>query len=345
MMFMKQPARIIIRMPNWLGDAVMATPILEDVKTKWPNSHLAVLCHDSIASLLTTNPYIDEFLVFSRASRGIAQEKKRIYSLLQQRSFDLGILLTGSFSSAWWFWKGGVQSRLGYKTHFRTPLLTTRVPVSDQEEKQHLVITYKELLIPLGIPVSTTSPRLYLEQKELDEAKKQLDGLGITEDHILIGINPLAAYGDAKCWPANRFRELTAKLLQNPKIRVIYFGDNSGVTTIDTIIHGFDNKAISLAGKTTLRELIALTSACQCFLTNDSGPMHIAAALNTPLVAIFGSTNEIKTGPYGQDAVIHKHTLCSPCYLRRCPIDFRCMTSISVEEVLEAINQRISNDH
>lgn len=337
-MFMKKnitPKHILIRMPNWLGDAVMATPILEDVKTHWPEAHVAVLCHEAIACLLKANPYIDEILTFSRAKRQIADEKKRIYSLLRKQSFDLGILLTGSFSSAWWFWRGNVKNRIGYNTHFRRFLLTTSVPMDTCEE--HLVLTYKKLLLPLGIPLKNTSPSLHLEEDELQQAKKRLEDLKIFPTHTLIGINPLAAYGDAKCWPKDRFRELTAKLLQNPQVRIIYVGDNSGVDPIDTIIHGFDDRVVNLAGKTSLRQLVALTKLCHSFVTNDSGPMHIAAALKTPLVAIFGSTNEIKTGPYGKAVVIHKHVACSPCYLRKCPIDFRCMTSISVEEVLKGI--------
>ena len=117
-------------MPNWLGDAVMATPILEDVKKRWPTACVTVLCHEAIASLLQANPYIDQYLIFDKNKRNLSSEKKRIYRLLREHAFDLGILLTGSFSSAWWFWKGNVKARIGYKTHFRSLLLTVAIPIS-----------------------------------------------------------------------------------------------------------------------------------------------------------------------------------------------------------------------
>ncbi|MBS0654575.1 MAG: lipopolysaccharide heptosyltransferase II [Verrucomicrobia bacterium] len=331
--------KIIIRMPNWLGDAVMATAALEDVKSHFSSSQVTVLCHEAIASLLQANPSIDHYLVFDKNKK--ESEKKRIYQALQEERFDLGILLTNSFSSAWWFYKGGVKSRVGYNSHFRRPLLTSAVPIRKNHEKEHQVIAYKHLLSPLGIPLSTTAPHLYVRTEEEAQAKKLLASLQISSSHILIGINPLAAYGDAKCWPLDRFRALSEKLLQNPQVRIIYIGDPSGRESIEKNLLGLGPRVVSLAGKTSLRELLALMNQCTCFVTNDSGPMHIASALHIPLVALFGSTNEIKTGPYEKAIVIHKHVACSPCYQRHCPIDFRCMKTIAAEEVFQAIKTEI----
>lgn len=330
------PQNIIIRMPNWLGDAVMATGVLEDVRNKYPQAKITALSLPSVATLLAQNPYVQEFLTFSRTKKSIQEVRKK----LKEKNFDLGILLTGSFSSAWWFYQAKIPVRLGYKMHARSLLLHPGVRSPKNYEKQHLVTTYKELLKPLGISLTESAPQLFLTTQEEIDAEKFLEGENIYPENILIGINPGAAYGSAKCWPEERFCELSQKLLSDPRVHLLYFGDTSSKSIVDSICSKLSHKRVTnLAAKTTLRELMALIFKCSLFITNDSGPMHIASALNTPLVAIFGSTNEIKTGPYNGGVVIHKHVACSPCYLRKCPIDFRCMMQISVDDVLNEVGK------
>ncbi len=331
-------------MPNWLGDAVMGTPVLEDIKKALPHCSLTVLCHNAIKILLEANPHIDNFIVFASDKKRQAEEKNRIWNELQQGEFDAGILLTRSFSSAWWFYKGNIKQRIGFKDHLRSLLLTDPLKVPPNEEYEHQVITYKRLLEPLGIGQSSTCPKLYLTTEEQEAARKILSELGIEKNHLLIGMNPGAAFGSAKCWPEERFKELTARLAMHPDVRVLFFGDNVSKPLVDAITKGFGPNVQNVAGKTSLRTFTTMLSLSNCLVTNDSGPMHVAAALSTPLVAIFGSTNEIKTGPYGGGTIIHKHTLCSPCYRRTCPIDFRCMTTISVDEVYSAILKTVNND-
>ena len=328
--------KVVVRMPNWLGDAVMATPILQDLKMACPHIELVVLCHEAIHNLLQHNPYIDDFIVFSKELKRISKEKKRIFSLLQQKSFDLGIVVTRSFSSAWWLYKGGVKERIGFKDHFRSPLLTVPLALPKNEETEHAVCTYKRLLSPLGISISDSRPELFLHDDERERAKKLLHAHGVEEHHIVVGINPGAAFGSSKCWPKERFIALTKRLEMDPDVRVVFVGDKMTKALVDSICDTCSEKTVNLATKTDLRTLIAFIAQTACFVSNDSGPMHVAAATSAPLVALFGSTNEIKTGPYGDAQVIHKHTLCSPCYLKQCPIDFRCMTSISVDEVYSA---------
>lgn len=338
-----QKEKFVIRMPNWLGDAVMGTPILEDIKTNLPQAKLTVLCHGGIKTLLEANPYIDDFIVFSQADKREAAEKRRLFQTLKNEAFDAGILLTRSFSSAWWFVRGQVTCRIGFKDHFRTLLLTHPFDVPENEESEHQVLTYKRLLQPLGISQSTTKPKIYVSDLETKEAQKNLLDHGIDKSHTIIGINPGAAFGSAKCWLPERFKALTERLLRNPSVRVVYFGDNVSKPLVDGICSHFHNRVINLAGKTNLRSFVSYLSLCNCLVSNDSGPMHVAAALQTPLVAIFGSTNEVKTGPYQWGTVIHKHVACSPCYKRVCPIDFRCMKSISVDDVFDAINNVVGN--
>jgi len=330
---------IIIRMPNWLGDATMATPVITDVRHRWPKANLTAMCQGGgICALLRGNPYLDEIFVFSRPNGFLRREQHRnLITRLRQGKYDLGILLPNSLSSAWWFWRGHVKTRIGFATDFRKFLLNEPVPLTKELGKEHLVTTYKRLLQPLGIPLSTTAPTLYVTEEERQAAKQLLAEQKIPEGASIVGINPGAAYGSAKCWLPERFRAVIEKLAKRPNTYILCFADHVGAPLVNGICEGMPPSVINLAGATSLRELIALIERCTVFLTNDSGPMHIASALNVPLVALFGSTNEIATGPYEHGDIIHKHVECSPCLKRVCPIDFRCMKRIEVEEVYEAL--------
>lgn len=332
------PKNIIVRMPNWIGDLVMATPILFDLRKAFPEAHITAMCRSPLVELLLEDPEIDELFSFNKASLfGRRDEKRDIIEKLRQGKYDLGVLLTNSFSSAWWFWKGRVKCRLGYARNGRNLLLTHAIPSNKKRQSEHLVNSYKMLLEPLGIPLSETAPHLYITEKEISQARDRLKKYGVSEQQLVVGVNPGAAYGSAKCWLPERFREVTEKLLCHPEVVLVYFGDQGTESLVKEICQGLSSRVINLAGLTSLRELAALISACDLLLTNDSGPMHIADAVGTSVVALFGSTNEEVTGPFNKGIVIHKHVPCSPCYQRTCPIDLRCMTRIESDEVYQKI--------
>lgn len=334
------PKNILVRMPNWLGDLIMATPLLKDLRRHWPDAKITALCQGALGAVIQNDPHIDEVQTFKRPKSWLRMsEYQDITDPLRKGQYDLGILLTNSLSSAWWFWRGHVKNRIGYDTHWRRWLLDFPIPFPKTRETQHLVKTYKMLLSPLGIPLSNSDPALYLTDQEKIETKKQLTQMGITPQQFIIGINPGAAYGSAKCWLPDRFREVALKLLEFPNTAILFFGDKAGKPLVDQICQGLPNRVINLAGQTTIRGLMAFIDSCHAFLTNDSGPMHMASALGIPLVALFGSTSDVATGPYKGGTVIHKHVPCSPCYRRECPIDFRCMKSIQTTEVYEALEK------
>ncbi len=339
-----KPRNIIVRMPNWIGDLVMATPILSDLRKAYPDARITAMCRSPICELLKEDPEIDELFCFSKTSSfGRRAERRNIIEKLRKGNYDLGILLTHSFSSAWWFWLGKVQYRLGYECNGRRLLLTDSLEFPQNIQNQHLVVTYKSLLQPLGIPFSETPPRLYLSPKEMNDARILLRQQGIPDGAPIVGINPGATYGSAKCWLPERFREVTERLLRDKDIYIVYFGDVATAPLVKEICAGLPPRVINLAGLTSLRELSSLISHCDVLLTNDSGPMHIADAIGTPIVALFGSTSEVVTGPYRSGTLIHKHVECSPCYQRTCPIDFRCMKRIESDEVYEAIIKILSS--
>lgn len=334
------PKSIIVRMPNWVGDLVMATPILQDLREHFPKAEITAMCEENVAPLLEHDPAVDQLFQFTRAKKFFRRIAERnIVAKLKEGDYDLGILLTNSFSSAWRFWQGNVKKTLGYRADCRSFLLTHPVPFSKKRFEQHLVLTYKELLKPLGIPISETLPRLIVTEEEVREAWEFVKRFDITPESKIIGMNPGAAYGTAKCWLPERFTAVAKQLVEaDPKHVVLFFGDLSQKELIGKICVGLKDRVINLSGQTSLRELLALIKICSVFLTNDSGPMHIADSLGVPLIALFGSTNPIVTGPYRQTGqIIQKRPPCSPCFKKICPIDFRCMTKIGVEEVTKAI--------
>lgn len=337
-----EPRNLIVRMPNWIGDLVMATPVLADLKAEFPSARLTAMCRSPLSDLLLNDPSIDELFSFSKAS-GFERRKARrsVIDKLRAGGYDLGVLLTHSFSSAWWFWLGKVQNRIGYDCNVRKWLLTESLPFPKTLQNQHLVVTYKMLLAPLGIPLSDTPPCLYLNAEDVQVAQVLLLEHKVPKGVPLVGINPGATYGSAKCWLPERFREVTQKLLTHPDLHIVYFGDTSTMNLVREICASFPARVVNLAGQTSLKQLPPLISLCDVLLTNDSGPMHIADAVGTPLVALFGSTSEVITGPYQGATVIHKHVECSPCYERVCPIDFRCMKQIEVEEVYDAVRRTL----
>ena len=325
-------------MPNWLGDVVMATPCLQDIKQAFPDASLTAMCQGAVGDLIQGNPYVDHILRFKKISGWVHTAfHPNVLFPLKKEEFDLGVLLTNSFSSAYWFFRGGVKERVGFATHWRSLLLNRPVPVPKDIEERHLVEVYKDLLTPLEIPHSDTRPRLYVSPEENRAAQEKLNGLKLFPGQKVIGINPGAAFGTAKCWPKTSFEKLLERLVVETPYLMVVFGDMAGAPLVDEITQGMGERVINLAGKTTLRELLALIESCNAFLSNDSGPMHIAAALNVPLIALFGSTNPTKTGPYKFGEVIYKKVFCSPCYRRVCPIDFRCMEKISSDEVFERL--------
>lgn len=335
------PKKIIVRMPNWIGDLVMATPILSDLRKKFPEAEITVMCQKPLSELLQEDPDINEIFAFEKLPCAFLRkvERRDVISRIREGKYDLGLLLTNSFSSAWWFYRGQVENRVGFSGHFRSLLLNN---TPDLPKDIHQVEAYKHLLKPLGIPVSTTLPRIFLKDEEVKEAKELLEQRGASK-HKVIGISPGAAFGPSKRWPEENFFALVEKLSKDPSLRIVIVGDSSVTPFAKKIVRAFDS-VIDLTGTTSLRMLCSIISLCDLFLTNDSGPMHIAAALKVPLIALFGSTSPQKTGPYKHGEILYKNVSCSPCFKRVCPIDFPCMKKITVKEVYQkvcsALNQK-----
>jgi heptosyltransferase-2 len=325
-------------MPNWVGDAVMGLPVLKALRKAFPDAHIAALCRGAVGEILEGNPYINEIINFSGIGlrRFFPLDNKGqslIWRILREK-FDVGVLLTDTFSSAWLFWMGLVKKRVGlFRGHNR---FFINCPVRTAEEKQHRVLTYQKILAPLGIEASGEAPEML---REIGGKKR---------GKIQIGISPGAAYGSAKCWVPERFAEVATRLaLEIPDSEVFIFGDKKMLSLAEVICKNIPEELIesghikNLVGKTNLKELVRELGEMDLLLVNDSGPMHLGAALRVPLVALFGPTDDIVTGPYRFGEIIHKRVLCSPCHRRVCPIDSRCMTRIETEEVMQALKRQL----
>lgn len=336
--------RIVVRGPNWLGDAVMCEPALGLVRTLFPEADVTLLVKPGIADLLAHHPAVNRTLVYDDRGRhaGLAG-KWTLAGVLRRHRFDLAILFQNAFEAALLSFLAGIPRRFGYATDGRGLLLTD--PVSPQGRKggKHQVEYYWDMLKPLGGQGAPPAPRLFVTPEEADAMKTRLGDAGIAPGDVLIGVNPGSTYGQAKRWLPERYAEVVNRLVKDTQARVrgrvaVAILGAKGEERLGKSIAGqIKARTVVCSGQTTVRELLALVKRCQLFLTNDTGPMHVAAAFNVPLVAVFGPTDWQATSPYRVEAqLVRQPVACAPCLLRECPIDHRCMTAVTVDQVYRA---------
>jgi heptosyltransferase II len=352
---------ILVRSVNWLGDAVMSTPALLRLRQARPDARITLLSPQKLAGLWERQPFVDEVLTFS-ASENILQVSRR----LREKKFTTGAAFPNSIRSALELWLAGIPKRIGVGSFGRSLLLTDTVaptpaalemrkrplneihnrikknsPITHYPPEAHHVHHYLRLAAVLGASTEPTAPRIDVGKDELETASAKF-GLSRSDGRPWFGLCPGAEYGPAKRWPAERFVE-TAQALQNKtRCRWIILGGNADVTLADSISNdiarGTGEPPLNLAGKTSLRKLAAVLRICDFVLTNDTGPMHLAAAVGTPMVAIFGSTSPELTGPIfsAKARIVRSNVPCSACFRRECPIDLRCLRSIETNQVVAA---------
>jgi heptosyltransferase-2 len=340
---LKQISRILVRGVNWVGDTILTYPTVQTLKTLYPDSHLAILVAEHLVDLWRTFPYVDEIITFQRKKGpGSFWEDLNLSQSIKKRKFDLAVILPRSFRSAFQIYLSGIPVRVGYESGVQSFLLTQGIPRTEDVLRTHRLYYYLKLTEPLGKIESIPSPRVYLREEDRRWAELTLGGLGILDDRLLIGMNPGATYGLAKCWLPERFGELGKKLSQRWKVSFFLFGKEEERPQAHGILKKLEGRGVDFVGKTSLLQLAALLERCHLLITNDTGTMHVAAAVNTPVVALFGSTPPDVTGPWGnQHRMISKEVSCSPCMKRTCPTDHRCMDLITVEEVEEVVEKKL----
>jgi heptosyltransferase-2 len=334
-----RPGALLVRAVNWLGDAVLTTPALRAVREACPQARITVAAKPLVAELFRHHPDIDEIVVYDKdGAHGGAAGMLRKARELRRGRYDAALLLQNAIDAALLAFLAGIPERMGYATDGRRLLLSRPVPVTEEILSLHHAEYYLRLLQELGVP-RPHSPRLLLRvtEGELADMRSRLAALGVPEGKRILGINPGATYGSAKRWFPDRFAEAADTLSEESDAAVVLMGSVPEMPLSSEIEVAMRRKPVNLAGRTTVRELMALLASCSFLVTNDSGPMHIGAAFGVPLVAIFGPTDWNKTSPWTEKArVVRVDVDCSPCHLRECNRGHECMLGVTAEMVVTA---------
>jgi heptosyltransferase-2 len=337
--------KILVRAPNWVGDAVMAIPALQAIRGARPNHEICVLARPAVADLFQVQPFADKILTYDfRGKHAGWMGRGRLIAELRKGKFETAVLLQNAFDAAWLAWRAGIPERIGYARDGRGALLSKAIAVPQQGEiSKHESHYYLELLHRAGW-IETLPPippiRLLMPDGARVSAETVLRSSGARESGWRVAIAPGASYGAAKCWPPERFAQLADRLISECGADVIFFGTLGEREIAAGIRSHMKFPAISLVGETSMRDLAAVFARCSVFIGNDSGAMHVAAAAGLPVIGIFGSTDPDGTAPVTQQfSLIREAVSCSPCFLRRCPVDHRCMTRIAVDSVFTVAMQ------
>jgi heptosyltransferase II len=334
--------KILLRSPNWVGDALLTTPMVHSIKKAFPHSRITVLAKPWVATIFKADPAVENVVLYQKPGRhqGI-RGKAELARELKTLGYDLVIHFPHSFESAWISYWSRIPARIGYATEGRGFLLTHGLQPTPARKAEHQVPYFFHLLEPLSImeqPSPESHPlRLSLSSEDREKAETLLKNLGIGSSDLVIALAPGAIYGPAKCWPFERFEAIAARLKQEWKAEVLLLGtDKDALSGRNRNPQGYHN----LLGKTSLGEALALMSRCRLMICNDSGLMHGASALNIPMVALFGSTDVRRTGPWGGlYRLIKKNFPCAPCLQKSCSITPNCMESIPLEEVWQSLSE------
>ncbi len=334
---------IMIRATNWVGDAIMALPAIRAVRQKFPDAQIAIVARPYVAEIYRDQSICDELIPYDpKGAHRTWAGRAKLISELRAKKFDVALLLQNAFDAAWLAWRAQIPQRIGYNRDARRVLLTKPIPVPRPTEiPSHEKFYYLELLRRAGwINELQNVAHITLQVPEARRTKaaQTLLSAGVRPNAIRVALGAGASYGSAKCWPPDRFAEWANNFQSQTDGDVILFGTAAEAPVSNAIIASMKRKPIDLTGKTPIADLPALLSQCHVFLGNDSGAMHVAAAVGLPVVAIFGPTDPFGTAPVTpRFTIVQEKPYCSPCFLRRCPTDHRCMKNISPDMVASAV--------
>ena len=325
----------------------MALPALRAVRAKFADAHIAIVARPYVADIYRGQGVCDELIAYDPrgAEKGFGG-REALASRLRAEKFDAALLLQNAFDAAWLAWRAGIPERIGYARDGRGILLTKSIAVPKAGEiPAHEQFYYLELVRRAGWVERVEGESkitLSVSHETGEAAEQKLIAAGVTSRAndgrtLRVAIGAGASYGSAKCWLPERFAEVANRLMTESDAEIVLFGTAGESAVSDAIVAGMKRKPIDLTGKTAIAELPALLSRCQLFIGNDSGAMHVASAVGLPVVAIFGPTDPFGTGPVTPKCtIVQEKPYCSPCFLRRCPTDHRCMTRVSAESVTAA---------
>ena len=337
--------RILIVEVNWIGDVLFSTPFIRSVREAYPQSHIACLVHPRCREMLASNPRINELIIYDEEGvhRSLAG-KARLVGELRTRQFDAAFILHRSFTKALLTLLAGIPTRIGYATKRRRGVLTQAV--AEPVAAMHKVEYFLGIARAAGIEPRSTAYEFFVTDKENVYISGLLERNGIGPEERFVVINPGGNW-DPKRWPKERFARLADALIERFGVRVVVTGAEKDVVLANEIRRLMKHAAVVLAGQTTLKQLGALLGRAALVVANDSGPMHMAVAMKTRVIALFGPTSPALTGPYGGDTytVLFKNTQCAvPCYDTACTVH-TCMSAVTVEDALRAAEGMIGIIH
>jgi lipopolysaccharide heptosyltransferase II len=332
-----KPFRILIRSSNWLGDAVMSVPAVRTIKNGRPDVHVTIAAPEKIAAMWKLIPEVDAIIPLPNGSLFAV-----VRLLKQETPFDVAILFPNSLRVALESWLSGIPQRMGYRGHWRSWLLNQTVRERRKPgPPEHHSLRFLRIARECGAETANTQRSTLNSERIREQAAQRSTGSQLStlnSQPLKIGLCPGAEYGPAKRWLPERFAEAARKITAQSSAQWILFGTKNDAATGEQIAAAIGDHCVNRIGQTTLDQLIDELRRCSLLLTNDTGTMHLAALLGVPVVAVFGSTEPRLTGPLGNGhTVLRHHVECSPCFLRQCPIDFRCMKAISAGEVADAV--------
>ncbi len=341
--------KILIRATNWVGDAIMALPALRAVRKRFPDGEIAIVARPYVADIYRDQEICDQLIPYDpKGLHSGFSGRERLASELRAQKFDVALLLQNAFDAAWLAWRANVPERIGYARDGRSLLLTKAMPLPRHGEiPAHEKYYYLELLRRAGW-LDSMPEEAFIGLRVPEEKRRSADEFlcksGVRQGALRIAIGAGASYGSAKCWPPSRFAEVANRLQSEADAEVILFGTAAEASVSTAISAEMRRSPIDLTGKTAIIDLPALLSKCHLFIGNDSGAMHVAAAVGLPIVAVFGPTDPDGTAPITpRCSIVQQKPYCSPCFLRSCPTDHRCMTAISADMVEAAARPWLSS--
>ena len=340
---LEQVRKILVREVNWGGDAVLTLPALAALDRRFPRAEIAVLAKPWAAGLFAGQSAVDRVIQYQAedSHRGLRGRWSLARELAQER-FDLAVLFPNSLDAVIVPWLARVPRRVGYRTDGRGLLLTQVVARSGRSAERHQVFRYLELVRSLGAD-GEAIPRLAVGVEAGREADRLLQDLGVETGEVCVAVNPGSVYGSAKRWPAERFAAVADALAKSHRARVLLIGSVKERDVLEAVAGRMHRPPIRLGGRTALATLAGVLKRARLLLSNDTGAMHVAAAVGTPVLAVFGPTDSDATGPLGPDSRVARQPVpCSPCLLRECPIDHRCMVGVGIAQVLRATEELLA---
>lgn len=334
--------KILIRTPNWLGDVVMAVPALRRLRATFPEARIDLFSAPWVASVLENSKLFDGNVSLEGKELGKTVATSR---RLRDRRYDLGILFTNSFSSAFLMRLTGSNRRLGYATDGRGFLLTDRVEAPEWKDRRHQVFYYLNLVREAarifgrgGSSAQVDDGSLSLSSASADDADAFLSNLGVPPDRPLIVFGAGSANSEAKRWPPQNFAGLGDRFRIEYGASIVLLGSGSDHGASDGVAAASKRRPIDLTGQTDIARAAGILHRATAVVSNDMGLAHLSAALGTPTFVIFGPTDPETTRPFSEHArVISAGVECSPCMLRECPIDHRCMTRVTPDGVFAEV--------